>query len=231
MILNEQIEKSIIDYLYWDPRVDASDVDIEVRNGHVKIKGLVPNDGARQGVEQDVSAIPGVVSLESDLAVKPSPNLPILTDEEIQENVERFIWANPNIDPSTIDVSAKEGFVTLTGTVDVYWKKLFVEQIADVRDVRGIINRLSVVPSAGILDQEIAQDITGAINRIAGGGTASVDVKVDRGRVTLSGPVPNRRVHRAVRKAAVSTPGVIDLDSDELEIAELRSSEYQMSLR
>jgi osmotically-inducible protein OsmY len=231
MLLNEQIEKSITDYLYWDSRIDASDVDIEVWNGHVKIKGLVANDSARQGVEQDVATIPGVVSLDSHLAVKASSNSPILADEEIRENVERFVWANPNLDPSSIDVSVKEGFVTLAGTVDVYWKKLFVEQIADIRDVRGIINRLSVVPSENILDKEIAQDIIVAINKIAGGGTASVNVKVDRGRVTLSGPVPNWRVHRAVRKAAVSTPGVIDLDSNKLEIAELGAPEYRMSLR
>jgi osmotically-inducible protein OsmY len=230
MISSEQIEKRIIDYLYWDPRVDASDVDVNVLNGEVKIEGLVPDDTAIQKVEQQISSMPGVDSLDSDLAVEPSSDRPILTDEEIQETVECFLWATPILDQSRIGISVKDRIVTLKGTVEVYWKKLFAEKFADIRDVKGVINLLSVVPTDNILDQEIAQDVTAAINRIAGGGTGAVNVKVDRGEVSLSGPVPNWQVHRAVRKAAVSIPGVIDLESDKLEIAELSSPEYRMAL-
>jgi hyperosmotically inducible protein len=38
----EQIKRDVVDQLYWDNRVDASDVTVEVSNGTVTLRGTVP---------------------------------------------------------------------------------------------------------------------------------------------------------------------------------------------
>lgn len=38
----EQIKRDVVDQLFWDIRVDASDVTVEVSNGTVTLRGTVP---------------------------------------------------------------------------------------------------------------------------------------------------------------------------------------------
>lgn len=231
MNLDEQMEKNIINCLYWDPRVDASGIDVEVVNRKAKIKGAVANHSTCETVEKIVSATPGVLWVANKLAVRQPSDSWLSSDDEIEQKVERFLWADPNIDLSNIDVSVREGLVSLEGSVDVYWKKVLAEEIADIRGVSGTINKLSVVPPGSSFDQVIAEDIMSAIGRIVGKHVESVNVKVDHGKVTLAGSVPSWQEHRAVRKAAVCTAGVIELNSDKLNASEPCSTQYQMSER
>jgi osmotically-inducible protein OsmY len=105
--------------------------------------------------------------------------------------------------------------VTLEGTVDAYWKTLRAENL--VSQVRGVIdveNRLSVVLSGSFVDKDIATDIEAALERSVHVDAGSITVKVERGRVALTGTVPTFYGRVRAYDATVNTPGVIAVDNN-----------------
>lgn len=53
MAIDEKIKKNVTDQLYWDHRVDASDVQIEVDEGVVTLSGNVPSFTAKDAAYDD----------------------------------------------------------------------------------------------------------------------------------------------------------------------------------
>ncbi|MFW6147632.1 MAG: BON domain-containing protein [Thermodesulfobacteriota bacterium] len=62
-----QIVKEIMDHLAWDNRVDASDIQVEVINGRVRLSGTVPNQGARKAAQDAAQHTMGVVEVYNQL--------------------------------------------------------------------------------------------------------------------------------------------------------------------
>jgi osmotically-inducible protein OsmY len=74
-------------------------------------------------------------------------------------------------------------------------------------------NHLAVVPTKGVIDQEIANDIVRSLEAKANVSAESVDVKVTNGKVTLTGTVANWTARRSVFESALYTAGVIEVDN------------------
>jgi osmotically-inducible protein OsmY len=217
---DQRIKKWVVAQLYWDPLVDASRVKVEVSQGRVKLTGTVPSLTALKAAELDVRNVPSITTVENKLSVTDPAQVPRgWADEEIKDEVARILWANPNIDVTKMTVSVNEGAVILEGSVDVYWKKLLAENLAHVRGVRRIRNKLSVVPSKQIDDRITAQHAIRAVARSLHGCIESVTVKVEGGKATLSGAVPSREAYVAVCKAAQYTEGVGEVDSKDLVVS------------
>lgn len=66
---DERIREDINDRLTEDEYIDASDVDVEVREGEVVLKGYVEDRMAKRRAEDLVESIPGVTHLENCLKV------------------------------------------------------------------------------------------------------------------------------------------------------------------
>ena len=64
---DERIREDIEDILMEDPYVDASDIEVEVQNGEVILKGMVENKLAKRRVETLVDAVAGVKQTENRL--------------------------------------------------------------------------------------------------------------------------------------------------------------------
>jgi osmotically-inducible protein OsmY len=118
-----------------------------------------------------------------------------------------------------VEVSVDSGVVTLTGSVDAFWKKTLAEEISQSLGVVRVVNKLSVVPGMDMNDEKIAGDIVNAIDRNLHVDAGSVNVKVHQGDVTLSGKVPNWMGYRSAYEAALFTRGVREVDSSNLVIA------------
>lgn len=208
-INDEQIKKGIVDELYWDQAVDASDVLVEVSNGRVTPNGTVPSLRARIVAHTDAAVIPGVISVDNKLTVELPPALPAITDDEIKTRVEGILSWNADIDATNITVSVTAGYVTLSGYVDTYWKKMQAEDlVADMSGVVEIENALSVTPTERLTDRLIADDIISALKRRTDLDINLVDVTVANGVVTLSGTVPNLSTRTDVERIAMRTAGV-----------------------
>lgn len=215
---DEDIKKGIVDELYWDDRVDAADVKVEVREGRVALSGTVPTYNARAAAEEDAQAVAGRGTVDNDLAVKYPMHVTIPTDDELEANVMSALRWYAEFDPSNIEATADGGWVTLRGTVGSYWQKVRAEDIVrPMTGVGGVTNELAVVPSGDFEDQRIAEEIEAALERNVYIGAGQVEVKVDHGVVTLMGSVSEPAAYRAARDAAHFTRGVVDVH-DQLTI-------------
>lgn len=220
MRTDEQIKKDVVDQLYWDSRIDASNVTVTVDAGAVTLTGDVPTHRAREAATEDTWLVSGVLSVENELklAYAETPTPP--GDDEIQADVRSALRSNLDLSAYEITVSVKNGWVTLEGTLDTFWKKLEAESEAlSARGAIGVTNKIAIVPGEDVSDELIAEDVMDAIDRNLHVNVDDVDVSVLNGRVTLTGAVPSASAKIGAYNAARYTAGVIDV-TDNLIIRE-----------
>ncbi len=211
-IATEEKKKDIVDAMYWDSRVDASDVSVRVDDSEATLHGTVPSFRARRAAEDDAWSVSGIYNVNNQLNVRYTAPPP--PDADIQANVESVLLWNADIDSTRIDVSVDTGIVTLNGTVDTYWQRWRAENLAkDVNGVLEVINELTVVPGESILDENIANQIIRAYERNSIIDPDSVTVKVENGEVTLTGEVSSWYAHMRAEEIAAATLGVIFVEN------------------
>lgn len=131
------------------------------------------------------------------------------TDQQIQQDVlDELAW-DSSVHPNEIGVIVKDGVVTLTGTVDSFFKRQSAEGAARrVRGVKAVADDIDVrLPSATErTDAELASACLYALTWDAAIPTADLDVTVSKGRVTLKGEVDwhyeREAAERVVRRLA-----------------------------
>ncbi|MDG5816002.1 BON domain-containing protein [Chitinispirillales bacterium ANBcel5] len=211
---NEETKKRIVDQLFWDSRVDASEVLVEVSNGAVHLYGTVPTAYARESAESDVWAVPGVKVVENRIAVRlDQPAAP--PRAELRDNIRNIFDWDTALSGEDIVISVDNGVVTLEGAVGSYWQKKRAEELA--KHVAGVIlvdDRLGVTPKHDLNDEIIAEDIIDALDRNIDIDIDMIDVMVEEGRVRLSGKVPDWAAYKAANTIVQYTAGVTDLQND-----------------
>jgi osmotically-inducible protein OsmY len=211
---NEEVKKDVVDQLYWDGRVDASNVKVEVSEGEVVLTGTVPHYAAYNAANEDAWAVSGVRYVRNDMTIKYPVDVKVPTDAEIKANIENILLWQPNIDSTDIDVFVENGWVTLRGSVDAFWKKIRAEElILGLSGVLGITNELAIVPTKEFTDKTIAEDIEAAMERDFNIDVDLIDVEVENGRVTLTGSVPSLPAFRAAKRIVENTLGVLMVDN------------------
>lgn len=212
----EELKRSVVEELYWDSRVDASEVTVEVADGTVKLGGAVTSLGGRRAAEDDVWGMPGVRTVENNIIIKRPPTAAELGDEALAARVAELLLFDPDIDATRVRVDARDGIVRLAGSVEGYWrKKHAAERASQIDGVTGVVNELAVVPGAAIADGQVADDIMYALRRRA---AARADVSADdirltvaNGVVTVAGHVESSSGYRLVQDTIERTAGVTDV--------------------
>ena len=211
----EEIKRDVVDQLYWDQRLDSSDIKVSVDNNTVTLSGVVSSFTEKKQAMADTWSIEGVSEVNNEIRVEYPSSLTIPTDEEIKENIETTLLLNLELDSSEIKISVRNGIVTLQGTVDSFWKKNKTEDvISDLLGVIDIINKLTIIPTKTFSDQKIAEDILNSLERHYKIDIDDIDVKVERGRVSLTGKVTDWDSYQLLLNTAKNTKGVIDLKED-----------------
>jgi osmotically-inducible protein OsmY len=212
---DEDIKKDVVDQLYWDNRVNAADVKVDVLNGQVTLTGSVPTLTARSNAIADAWMITGVKNVFDRLTVIYPSDFDLPTDAEIRENIENSLRWNVDIYSADINVLVEGGVATLKGTVDAYWKKWKAEDLAsEVRGVTEVVNELAIVSTGRWLDRDIAIDIEDAMDRNPTIEGEDITVKVEDGKVILTGVVPSWYVRSQTENIANYTAGVVEVDNN-----------------
>jgi osmotically-inducible protein OsmY len=207
MKTDEGIAKDVVDSLYWDSRVDASKVAVTVDSGIVTLSGSVSSYSERTAAVENAWVIAGVRDVINQLKVGYRKKAP--SDSEIKSNTENsFTWDN-DLYPYNINISVVAGWVTLEGTIDAFWKKDRAEDLAfGMRGVTGVTNKVAVVPTQAIADENIAESIINALDRNVNVNVDDINVAVENGTVALNGTVPSWSAKRAAYDTARYTLGV-----------------------
>jgi len=214
IISDKKIKQNIAYQLAWDGRIDENDVGLEVKKGKVLLKGSVPSYTAKRAAENDAWLVPGVIEVENKIMVE-YPGHISRDDKEIKQMIHNVLVWNPDIDAAKIDIVVQNGRVTLSGTVENFWQKLKIERLVwDILGVIDVTDKIAVAPTEEFEDKIIAETILKSIDRNMNVDANSVNVKVENGRVFLSGIVYNKVAHDAAVDLIENMAGVVDLENN-----------------
>jgi osmotically-inducible protein OsmY len=134
------------------------------------------------------------------------------TNEDLQKDVQEAIKWEPLLDAAEIGVTAKDGIITLTGTVDNYTKKSEAEDAAKtVAGVCAVVEKIQVRTGNvnGLLDDaDIAREIINSLRWNKEVPDDKVQIKVENGWVTLSGEMEWNYQKNSAKKSAGLQAGV-----------------------
>jgi osmotically-inducible protein OsmY len=129
-------------------------------------------------------------------------------DMQLRDHVVRQLDWDPEVDAGGVGVTAKNGAVTLTGSIDTYAGKLAAERAAKrVRGVRAVANDLEVRLKLGRTDADIARDAVRALE-LHGSVPATIQAVVHDAHITLTGRAAWHYQARDAEKAVRHIRGV-----------------------
>lgn len=205
MSLRHDVEEE----LDWDPRLDARDIGVAVKDGVVALTGHVGSYAERCAAEQAAQSVIGVQALANDIVIK----LPLgdtRTDPEIAAIAVTTLKHNVSVPLDEIQVIVRDGWISLEGHVD-HWHQKDAAQatLATLRGIKGIANNLAIRRQPS--QPDVQAKIREAFRRRALADCGKVAVSCDGGVVTLDGQVHSAQDRQQVTGAAWQAPGVIQV--------------------
>jgi osmotically-inducible protein OsmY len=132
------------------------------------------------------------------------------TNEDLQKRVQEAIAWEPLLDAASIGVIAKDGVVTLIGTVDNYAKKLEAENaVKKVAGVRAVVEKIEIDHKHEVrTDEDIAAEALDALKWGVAVPEDKLKIIVSQGWVYLQGVVEWNYQKHSAKKAVEAIPGV-----------------------
>jgi osmotically-inducible protein OsmY len=202
---DDRLRAEVREELAREPRLDARQIAVRVREGVVILRGTVGSPAQKRSAQEAAARVGGVVAVDNELQVRPL-DMHERADAELRAQVLQALIESPFVPPS-VDAASFGGVVTLRGSVRGRFQRDEAELVArKVHGVRGVRNELSIVrgPTVAEVDDAIAS----ALQRNARLDAAEIEVETTDGTVTLLGTVGSWEERDAAIEAARAAPGV-----------------------
>jgi len=132
---DEQIQKDIADAIRSDPAADVYEVDVVVVDQVATLTGKVDSWAELQLTAKIAKAVRGVAAINNEIGVR-VPEERLAT--EIRDDVRQRLRWHVMVDDGLIDVSVRDGAVTLEGVVGSLAEKRLAESLARVAGVTAV---------------------------------------------------------------------------------------------
>jgi len=139
------------------------------------------------------------------------------TNQQLQKDVQDAMRWEPLLTDADFGVAAQNGVITLTGTVDSYSKKLEAENAAkNVAGVKAVAEEIIIKHGdfGNKSDTEIAAAVLNAWKWNWEVPDERINVKVEKGWVTLEGELRWNYQREAAKKAVRNVAGVMGVSSN-----------------
>ncbi|ABB14689.1 BON domain-containing protein [Carboxydothermus hydrogenoformans] len=200
--LRERIEEALLSKL----KESAIGMNIDVKDGVVKLQGTVDVLSEKKAAEEIIHRIPGVKKVENELTVALDNGS--YSDREIEEELNDKLANDPRIE-GEIGAKVFNGIVTLQGRVDAAIKEFWARQVAErTRGVVEVRSQVEVLPEMEIDDSKIANEISRQLNNSLHVNRRDIIVEVVNGEVTLKGVVDTPEQALQAELIALGVKGV-----------------------
>ena len=209
------IREAVNAELKYDPLVDDADIHVVNINGDIGLNGTVPSYPQYLEATAAAQRVGGVKNVHNHLEVV-LPDADLRDDAMLTTTANNALTLNVTV-PDGVEATAKDGNVTLTGTVKYGRQRqaaeLAVSGLIGVRNVRDDIDLSNDADPADVI--VLVQNALDRNALIADDSKVSVDTMGNT--VTLSGHVRTHAEHDAVVGAAWMAGGVFKV-RDELSV-------------
>ena len=150
-----------------------------------------------------------------------------MKDSELRQDILDELEFEPSIDANDIGVAVEDGIVTLSGHVPSYSQKVTVERlVSHLKGVRGIAEEIEVrypMHGPGTADDEIAARVVNTLKWSTVVPDGKVQVKVQKGWVTLTGKLDWNYEKVGVVDAIKDIKGIVGI-TNQIELVTRLSS-------
>ena len=213
---DDDLRRDVAAELYWDPQAGSPAIEVSAASGMVTLRGTVASLRHKRAGVIAAARVRGVTGVVDELRVQISDR-DRRDDEDLCGDVLEALMLEASV-PMTVDAQARDGFVTLTGTVEWHYQREAAEsRTAAVPGVAGIGNAIALAKAAKAAE---AADARAAADAIGCAFRRDAMLDPDRlsvetfsgGLVILSGTVSSWAAHDHAVAAAWSAAGVTDID-------------------
>jgi osmotically-inducible protein OsmY len=209
------VREAVETELSYDPLLDATDISVKNVSGNVALTGTVPSYPQYLEAAQAAWRVAGVTEVHNNLEVVLPPDS--VRDDAMLTTAANNALAADSTVPEGVEATARNGNLTLTGTVQYLSQRAAVEKVVSgLIGVRQVRNEIKVV--CGVEPADVKQLVRRALDRSALVPDDS-DVRIDTSgsTVILTGHVRTGTERDAVVGAAWMARGVA-IVVDELEV-------------
>lgn len=206
-----ELKRRVEEELRWEPRVNAAEIGVAVKDGVVTLTGYVDSWAEKWGAEHAVKRVAGVVAVAEEIEVR----LPLdrqRTDADIARAAANALAWNTWLPPDAVRVKVERGWITLEGAVRSPHQKMAADDaVRRLTGVRGVTNLIALerVVTAG----NVKEAIRLAFERSASLDASKVRAEVEDDTVTLRGTVRSWSEREDAEGAAWAAPGIADVEN------------------
>lgn len=206
---NDELQKSVTDELYWDPKVDSVAIAVATDDGNVTLRGTVGSFREKREAQKAAERVYGVTAVDNDLKVH------ILDDQgrddaELRGDILQALMLDGLV-PDTVDAKVSDGWVTLTGKATWDYQRNEAERVTgNIYGVVGLDDKIDL-EKPQVDSGEVKDSIKKALKRNAKIDADRLTVDTHDGTVTLNGVVSSWAEHDAAMAAAWAAPGVTEV--------------------
>jgi osmotically-inducible protein OsmY len=204
-----EIQQRVIRELKWDPRVDETDVGVQVADGVVTLSGSVDSWTKKLAAAEAAHRVFGVRDVANDVHVLVVGEH---NDTDIAKAVRDTLRWDVLVPEEKVTSTVENGIITLAGTVATAAEREDAGRaVRNLVGVRAVNNRIAVAP-VKVAAADVKRAIEEALECQVEGEAKRIVVNVSHGNVVLSGNVRSWEERQAVAGAAASIPGVQAVD-------------------
>lgn len=150
----EEIKKAVERAMFYDPRVPADQISVEITDGTAILSGSVKNLNSKLAATEDAQNTVGIQKVENNITVERKvvvkPEIPT-TDKAIKTRIKNIIRRDPYVEVAMVnEIAVDDGFVVLSGIVNSNFEKQHIQKItSDVKGVIAVENNIKVESEAG----------------------------------------------------------------------------------
>lgn len=213
MKTDEEIRKSVIEEITWDPQLSniATQIGVGVHNEVVTLSGNVESYAQKIAAEAAAERVSGVKVVAVDIEVKSGDVKGTVSDTEIALRVRNALTWHSAVNEDLVNIKVDDGIVHLEGIVNWdYERKAAERAVSNLLGVKGVVNNIRINKKR-VEPAEVKRKIRDAFHRHATVDSNNISVNVSESTVTLTGKVRTREEWRDAEEVVWSMPGITEV--------------------